>query len=104
MTSIGIALFVFVSLCCFLAFFSMISPRRLWWLLSAWRYQNPEANEPSDAAYCWNRITAALALMFFLWMLITIPKTYVPKLPRQEFKLPPPKLPQNLTPSSYLRT
>lgn len=29
----------------------LANPRRAWWLLLAWRFKNPEANEPSDAFY-----------------------------------------------------
>ena len=29
----------------------LVNPRRAWWRLSAWRFKNPEANEPSGALY-----------------------------------------------------
>jgi hypothetical protein len=32
-----------------------ISPRSLFWRTAAWQYRNPEANEPSDAAYALRR-------------------------------------------------
>jgi hypothetical protein len=31
--------------------FMLLRPRKMWWLFDSWKYKNPEANEPSDAAY-----------------------------------------------------
>lgn len=31
--------------------FLLLRPRKIWWALESWKYKNPEANEPSDAAY-----------------------------------------------------
>ena len=93
-----ILLFVLFSLFSLLALTGIICPRKLWWLLEAWKYQNPQANEPSATAYFLGRIIATLALVFFLGILSIIPQTYGSKPPHQEFKLPPPELPPNLTP------
>lgn len=42
-----------------------VSPRRVWWALSAWQYRNPEANEPSDALYAGKRFGCiVLAIVF----------------------------------------
>lgn len=39
-----------------MAILTAVNPSRLWWKTSAWRYSNPEANEPSDAAYSFGRV------------------------------------------------
>lgn len=31
--------------------FMLLQPRKMWWLFESWKFRNPEANEPSDAAY-----------------------------------------------------
>jgi hypothetical protein len=47
-----------------------IAPKATWWLFEAWKYNNPDANEPSDQAYFWMRIEsiysiAGLSLFIF---------------------------------------
>jgi hypothetical protein len=42
-----------------------ISPRSQWRALSAWQYRNPDANEPSDAAYGLARFSNIVALLVF---------------------------------------
>ncbi|MBB2991257.1 hypothetical protein FHR72_002741 [Mycolicibacterium iranicum] len=32
-------------------------PRALWWAFESWKFRNPEANEPSDAAYMMTRLS-----------------------------------------------
>lgn len=29
----------------------MFKPKQLWWTFSAWKYEHPDANEPSEDAY-----------------------------------------------------
>ncbi len=29
----------------------LVKPRQMWWATKSWKYKNPDANEPSDAAY-----------------------------------------------------
>lgn len=31
--------------------FMLLRPKAAWWTFQSWKYKNPEANEPSDAAY-----------------------------------------------------
>ncbi|MGW2702669.1 hypothetical protein [Streptomyces sp. NPDC001340] len=33
----------------------LANQRKLYWRFAAWRFRNPEANEPSDAAFAWQR-------------------------------------------------
>lgn len=46
-----------------LALWAVISPKSMYWVLTAWQHRNPEANEPSDAGYLVSRIGAAVALV-----------------------------------------
>ncbi|MGW7406903.1 hypothetical protein ACWGI9_24815 [Streptomyces sp. NPDC054833] len=41
--------------------------RKLYWRFAAWRFRNPEANEPSDAAFAWQRgvLFVGAAVMVF---------------------------------------
>jgi len=54
-------------------FFSALliaGPKRIYWKTKAWRYQNPEAMEPSDDGYYAQRFFLALATTFsILWTL-----------------------------------
>lgn len=99
-------LLIIFGLCCVLAFFSMLFPKTLWWTLEAWKYQNPEANEPSDSAYTYGRIGSAVMLAVSLWLLTLVPKVYGPKPPppKIEFTLPPFQLPDAAPNSSLQKT
>ncbi|MBM7786341.1 hypothetical protein [Tenggerimyces flavus] len=44
----------------------IISPRSQWRVLHAWLYRNPEANEPSDAAYTAQRVGNAFVLVMIV--------------------------------------
>lgn len=44
----------------------VISPRSQWQLLQGWAFRNPEANEPSDAAYALTRIGSAVSIVVLL--------------------------------------
>ncbi|POX37384.1 hypothetical protein C3486_28650 [Streptomyces sp. Ru73] len=50
-----------------------IDPRRLFWNFEAWKYRNPKAAEPSDAAYAFRQVHAVVAALFlfgvggFIW-------------------------------------
>ena len=52
-----------------LAVWGAISPRSQWNTLSAWQYRNPDANEPSDAAYALTRVVNVIGLIGVLIML-----------------------------------
>ncbi|MGH3658018.1 MAG: hypothetical protein ACRDUA_15290 [Micromonosporaceae bacterium] len=43
-----------------------ISPRGMWQTLSAWQFKNPEANEPSEAAYAANRVVAVVGIVVLI--------------------------------------
>ncbi|MEV0670688.1 DUF6199 family natural product biosynthesis protein [Mycobacterium sp. NPDC050441] len=34
-----------------LGLFMLLRPRKIWWATESWKFKNPEANEPSEAAY-----------------------------------------------------
>ncbi|MEU2430516.1 hypothetical protein ABZ611_13590 [Streptomyces sp. NPDC007861] len=55
MTGVIITFFVLTA---FFVVLGCVDQRRLYWRFTAWRYRNPEANEPSDAAYNRGRILA----------------------------------------------
>ncbi|MFT9852411.1 DUF6199 family natural product biosynthesis protein, partial [Mycobacteroides abscessus subsp. abscessus] len=42
---------------------SIFDPKSQWQVLSSWKYRNPEANEPSEAAYAMMRIGGAVGLV-----------------------------------------
>ncbi|GAA4586938.1 hypothetical protein GCM10023194_34480 [Planotetraspora phitsanulokensis] len=45
---------------------ALIDPKKNWWSFTAWRYRNPDAVEPSDAAYSAARMSwVASALVVF---------------------------------------
>jgi hypothetical protein len=46
-----------------IALWTLISPASAWRTLSAWQYRNPDANEPSDAAYGLQRLSALIMLI-----------------------------------------
>lgn len=46
-----------------LALWTLISPGSVYWALTAWQYKDPDANEPSDAAYMMSRIGALITLI-----------------------------------------
>lgn len=45
-----------------IALWTLLNPASAWRTLSAWQYRNPDANEPSDAAYGLQRFGAAASL------------------------------------------
>ena len=52
-----------------------ISPRSQWQRLFAWSYRNPEANEPSDAAYALTRVVNIVILGVLVWQVIGLTTT-----------------------------
>ena len=50
-----------------------IGPRRLWWSLQSWSYSDPEANEPSDAAFGVERfVLVAVSIVMLVFGLATV--------------------------------
>ncbi|MDO3636832.1 DUF6199 family natural product biosynthesis protein [Mycolicibacterium arseniciresistens] len=39
------------------------NPDKLWWATESWKYKNPEANEPSEAAYGMSSLTGVLVIV-----------------------------------------
>ncbi|MFG2379878.1 hypothetical protein [Streptomyces avermitilis] len=62
----GIVVFFFVAAALFTAL-GLADQRKMYWRFAARRYRNPEANEPSDSAYAWQRVLifVAAAVMAF---------------------------------------
>ncbi|CRZ15664.1 DUF6199 family natural product biosynthesis protein [Mycolicibacterium neworleansense] len=56
-----------------LGLFMLLRPRKIWWATESWKYKNPEANEPSEAAYGMQAlgglfvIVAAFILAWLAW-------------------------------------
>ena len=44
-------------------FIWVLAPRKMWRITHGWQYKNPEANEPSDAAYAILRIRAIVPIV-----------------------------------------
>ena len=44
-------------------FIWVLAPRKMWRITHGWQYKNPEANEPSDAAYAMLRIRAIVPIV-----------------------------------------
>lgn len=42
------------------------APKGIWWATTAWKFRDPEANEPSDAAYGLTRVAGVLLAIFAL--------------------------------------
>lgn len=49
----------------------VINPRSQWQTMKGWQYRNREANEPSDAAYTYNRVMSAVGLVVGVMLLVT---------------------------------
>lgn len=43
--------------------FMLFKPRAVWWALQSWKYRNPEANEPSDAAYAMSALSGLMVIV-----------------------------------------
>ncbi|SER55783.1 hypothetical protein SAMN04488583_5669 [Mycobacterium sp. 88mf] len=48
------------------------SPRRIWWATQSWKFRNPEANEPSDAAYGMTRAGGVFVILLALFLGVSI--------------------------------
>ena len=57
---------------CGLMLWLLISPGSFWRKTAAWQYKNPEANEPSDAAYTMMRVFGGIFLVVFIGLWIHI--------------------------------
>jgi hypothetical protein len=55
-----------------LLLWGVISPRSQWRVLAGWSYRDPDANEPSDAAYTVTRIAGVVMLVVLVWQVIAL--------------------------------
>jgi hypothetical protein len=46
-----------------LALWAVVAPRSQWRAMQSWAFRNPEANEPSDAAYALTRLGGVVVLV-----------------------------------------
>ncbi|MBM2615578.1 hypothetical protein JIG36_08370 [Actinoplanes sp. LDG1-06] len=46
-----------------LSLWTIIAPRQQWQLLNAWRYRDPDANEPSDLSYNLGRVAGVITIV-----------------------------------------
>ncbi|OBB33336.1 hypothetical protein A5792_09265 [Mycolicibacterium peregrinum] len=44
------------------------APKRIWWATQSWKFRNPEANEPSDAAYGLTRAGGVFVILLALFV------------------------------------
>lgn len=65
-------LFWLLGLVCLFMLWTLASPRSQWWVLNAWAYRDPEANEPSDAGYGVMRVGGGLGLVLLIWLMGTM--------------------------------
>lgn len=49
-----------------------VVPRKMWRITQGWQYKNPEANEPSDAAYAMWRISSIVAIVVIIVAMLTL--------------------------------
>jgi len=73
----GAVLVISLLVCGVLGLWAMISPRSMYWTLTAWQYRHPEAVEPSDAAYSVTRVSGGIMLVFVVGITIWIAATTV---------------------------
>ncbi|GAA4912352.1 DUF6199 family natural product biosynthesis protein [Stackebrandtia albiflava] len=62
MTWLAVILFVAALIPLWIA----ISPKGMWRTTAAWQYRNPEANEPSEAGYAVQRVSAAIGALIMV--------------------------------------
>ena len=49
-----------------------VAPREMWRITQGWQYKNSEANEPSDAAYMMQRISAIVAIVVIVISIVAL--------------------------------
>ena len=42
---------------------AIVSPKGMWWATTAWKFRDPDANEPSDSSYTLTRISGIVAIV-----------------------------------------
>ena len=59
----ALALIIFFMFLVPMLLWGAIDPRGMWEATSAWQFRDPEANEPSDGAFAFQRLAAIVALL-----------------------------------------
>ena len=62
----ALALILFVLVIIPMLLWSVIDPRGVWEVTSSWQFRDPEANEPSDGAFAFQRLAAIVALLMMV--------------------------------------
>ena len=62
----ALALIIFFMFLVPMLLWGVIDPRGMWEATSAWQFRDPEANEPSDGAFAFQRLAAIVALLMMV--------------------------------------
>ena len=62
----ALALIIFFMFLVPMLLWGVIDPRGMWEATSAWQFRDPEANEPSDDAFAFQRLAAIVALLMMV--------------------------------------
>ena len=62
----ALALIIFFMFLVPMLLWGAIDPRGMWEATSAWQFRDPEANEPSDGAFAFQRLAAIVALLMMV--------------------------------------
>ena len=62
----ALALIIFFMFLVPMLLWGAIDPRGMWEATSAWQFRDPEANEPSDGAFAFQRLAAFVALLMMV--------------------------------------
>lgn len=62
----ALALILFVVVIIPMLLWGIIDPRGMWEATSSWQFRDPEANEPSDGAFAFQRLAAIVALLMMV--------------------------------------
>ncbi|HIV57599.1 MAG TPA: hypothetical protein H9902_06540 [Candidatus Stackebrandtia faecavium] len=71
---------LFMIFCCGLLLWGAISPRSMWQTLQSWQFKNPEANEPSEAAFAFSRVASIVGLVIVICGGVYMTTTVLPEI------------------------
>ena len=75
-------LVLFVIFACGLLLWGAISPRSMWKTLQSWQFKNPEANEPSEAAFAFSRVASIVGIVVLVCLGVYMTTTVLPNMER----------------------
>jgi hypothetical protein len=56
-----------------LGFMNLLAPQTVWRYTEAWKYKNPDANEPSEIMFGFQRVSGALMVGAGIWVMTGLP-------------------------------